>query len=231
MNTQALFTVIISSLIFFGIGQFLPKQFVRLLKKISPTTKLNEVKLSSFFKKFHLILAVLVLIIFGGLIIGQVYLPYITLLIGFIIFSYSIFFFRAFALYKNKVLVRIGLILLTISILIIGTLLKKYKDNLLDFKNKAIIINSKQGARRIDLENLKSIALIAELPPFQIENDGNYILKDTNNGNKVLLFINSNQTPVIEFSTFDSLEIFYSAPYLKNEYHLEILKDKIAAEK
>jgi len=233
--------IIVLSVIFFGIGFILNKNNAKYL--LSGYNTMSEDEKSNFnldlylvfFRKFHLILSISLLIVATVLHfwINSIWSSIFLLLYP--LCSYTFFMWKSNTYYnnisKNRKIITYGGVafMSTITLIIVFDLSKTLEENQFLNHSNLIEITGEYGVK-ISKDNIKNINLVASYPQISYKSNGfslGYVKKGnfiTNKKKEVKLLINSQKTPLIVIITKDNQEIYYSS---KDKSNQEIYKEMI----
>ncbi len=186
--------------------------------------KVNIEGYIAFFKKFHFLLGISLLIVGLALHLLKQELAGIFLTL-YPLFAYSYFIVRSNRFMKGsgKTQQYLGLVVIAFSILFVGfILLSNMKENVLQFEGSTLNISGKYGVN-LSLNEMESITMVDELPQISYRSNGfglGSVRKGyfkTKNGETVKLILNSGQKPLIFFKTREGKKIYFSARSASNQ--------------
>lgn len=226
-----IFVLILLSILFFGLAFILnEKNAKKLLAGYNTMSKEDQQKIDlkkyiPFFRKFHIFLGISYLL-FGLLLfrmlnenVGGIFLAVYPLL------AYMFFISRSQRYYHgvNKKLNRLGIFILFLSLLFVSYLLTNgMRESQLSIESGNYWIKGSYG-ELIKPEEIESVYLVDNVPPIKRRMNG-YALGEirkgwfkTEDGDRVKLIINSNQTPVILITKRNGEKIYFSAKKQNNK--------------
>lgn len=224
--------IFILSAVFFGLGFLITEKNAPYLLSGYNTMSVKEKEnfdLKAYlilFKKFHIYLGLSMLVL-SSLIYFFIDVDFSFLfLVVYILFAYVYLFWKGNEFYlekkKNKQMYLGIVVLIITAVVVLFLFTKTLKNNEIIISRNSIEITEEYGMT-IKIDEIKNIKLVNQLPKISTKINGSAleIIKKGNfklqNGEKVKLFINSDNTPIILFTTTEKYKIYYSSKDKSND--------------